>query len=75
MERPTGISLADAFATLVDPRVERCKRHALLEIITIALCGMICGADSWVELEAFRRMTPLAGCSRRSMPRRLSTAF
>lgn len=27
----------------------------LLAIITIALCGVICGADSWVEIERFGR--------------------
>jgi len=43
--------IAACFADLVDPRVERTKRHRLLDIITIALCGVICGAESWVEIE------------------------
>ena len=29
------------------------KRHTLLDIITIALCGISCGADSWVDIELF----------------------
>jgi predicted transposase YbfD/YdcC len=33
--------------------VERTKRHELLDILTIALCAVICGADSWVEVEQF----------------------
>ena len=33
---------------LEDPRIERSKRHKLLDIITIAICAIICGADSWV---------------------------
>ncbi len=41
------------FATLHDPRVERTKAHPLLDIITIALCGVICGADTWVDIEEF----------------------
>ena len=41
------------FADLPDPRVDRCKRHALLDVVTIALCAVICGADSWVEVEQF----------------------
>jgi predicted transposase YbfD/YdcC len=41
------------FATLPDPRVDRTKQHQLLDIVTIALCAVICGADSWVEMEAF----------------------
>jgi predicted transposase YbfD/YdcC len=48
---PTSIS--EHFASLTDPRVERCKVHRLVEIVTIALCGVICGADDWVAIEAF----------------------
>jgi predicted transposase YbfD/YdcC len=47
----TGI--LDHFRDLDDPRVDRTKRHELLDIVTIALCAAICGADSWVEVEAF----------------------
>jgi len=39
------------FGTLDDPRVERAKQHLLVDIITIALCAVICGADTWVEVE------------------------
>lgn len=53
MDQAPQASIHDAFATLVDPRVERTKRHQLLDIITIALCGVLCGADGWVEIEAF----------------------
>src|SRR5215204_1953340 len=38
------------FAALPDPRIDRCKHHQLLDIITIALCAVLCGADSWVEV-------------------------
>jgi len=50
-ERRTSIEAY--FGDLTDPRVERTKRHGLLDIITLALCGVICGAESWVEVEAF----------------------
>lgn len=43
--------IAACFADLVDPRIERTKRHHLLDIITIALCAVICSAESWVEVE------------------------
>lgn len=42
--------IADAFAELVDPRVERTKRHQLLDMLTITLCGVLCGAENWVEI-------------------------
>ncbi len=48
-----GISIPEQFATLEDPRVERTKQHQLLDIITIALCAVICGADTWVDIEAW----------------------
>lgn len=51
--------IATHFADLPDPRIDRCKRHDLLAIITIALCAVICGADSWVEVERF-------GCAKRT---------
>ncbi len=38
----------DPFRDLEDPRMERSKRHQLLDIIDIAICAVICGADSWV---------------------------
>lgn len=38
---------------MVDPRVERTRRHSLNDILVIAICGFICGVDNWVELEFF----------------------
>jgi len=45
--------LRERFSALKDPRVERTKLHELLDIITIAICAVICGADDWVEMEQF----------------------
>jgi hypothetical protein len=53
MEAQRRGSLREQFAALADPRVERGRRHELLDIITIAVCGVICGAESWVEIETF----------------------
>ncbi|BAY14058.1 transposase ISAs1 family protein (plasmid) [Calothrix sp. NIES-2098] len=36
-----------------DPRVDRTKRHKLIDILTIAICAVICGADSWVAIELY----------------------
>src|SRR6266536_2529989 len=52
VERPRT-SISEHFATLTDPRVERSKAHLLVEIVTIALCAVICGADDWVAVETF----------------------
>src|SRR5215203_4040269 len=46
-------SIGEHFAALTDPRRDHLKAHRLVDILTIALCGVICGADDWVAIEAF----------------------
>ena len=46
-----GISLAEHFEGLEDPRVDRTKFDQLRNIIVIAMCAVICGADNFVEIE------------------------
>lgn len=53
MSKPPLGPLATSFASLLDPRVERTKHHQLLDIVLIAICAVVCGADGWVEVEAF----------------------
>jgi predicted transposase YbfD/YdcC len=47
--------LSEHFALLPDPRVDRTKRHLLLDIVVIAVCAVICGADTWVDIEEYGR--------------------
>jgi predicted transposase YbfD/YdcC len=44
-----------AFDGLKDPRVNRTKKHALGDILALALCAVICGADGWVQVAEFGR--------------------
>ncbi len=53
-EIPTA-RITDYFANLPDPRIERRKRHQLLDIIAIAICAVIAGADGWTDVEEFGR--------------------
>lgn len=48
-----GTGLIDCFGELTDPRIERCRRHKLIDIVFIAICAVICGADSVTEMEEF----------------------
>jgi hypothetical protein len=41
------------FSKIEDPRIERTKRHKLIDILTIAILAVICGADSWVAMASF----------------------
>lgn len=46
-------SIEHHFSGLEDPRIDRTKRHKLLDIVVIAICAVICGADTWVDVESF----------------------
>lgn len=46
-----SLCVTEHFAALPDPRVERTRRHALSDILTIALCATICGADDFVSMQ------------------------
>jgi predicted transposase YbfD/YdcC len=48
-----GASLAEHFADLEDPRAEHLTDHKLLDIVMIAICAVICGAESWTDVELF----------------------
>lgn len=49
--RLTG--LVESFSVLEDPRMERTRRHNLIDIIVTSICGCISGAEGWVEIEEF----------------------
>jgi len=51
MDAPRG--LLRAFEELDDPRIDRTKEHSLPDILGIAICGVICGADGWMQIEMF----------------------
>lgn len=53
VEAPCG--LLRIFNELEDPRMDRAKRHSLYDILVITICGVICGADNWTEIELFGR--------------------
>ena len=46
-------SLVTHFQALEDPRLERSRLHNLLDIVAITICAVICGADSWVDVEKY----------------------
>lgn len=48
-------SIVDYFSSVVDPRVERTRQHPLVSMLVLALCAVVCGADSFVAIEAFGR--------------------
>lgn len=53
MKLKPKITLADHFLGIEDPRIDRTKRHNLIDIITIAICAVIFGADDWVAVKTY----------------------
>jgi hypothetical protein len=45
--------IVETFSGLEDPRIERTERHSLVNVLVMALCGSICGAEGWDELVDF----------------------
>jgi predicted transposase YbfD/YdcC len=39
--------------SVADPRVNRNKRHKLVDILVVALCGFLAGCEGWVDVELF----------------------
>lgn len=48
-----NLSLYTCFSDLKDPRSGQGKLHIFFDMICIAICAVLCGANSWVEVEKF----------------------
>ena len=46
-------SLTTHFEELTDPRMDRTKRHVLLDVVVLALAATIGGANGWADIERF----------------------
>jgi predicted transposase YbfD/YdcC len=53
MQEKAHNKIEEHFGSVQDPRIERSKEHKLIDIISIAICAVICGAEGWVDIENF----------------------
>ena len=53
MEKPRKLSLITILKEVPDPRVDRRKLHSLSDVLAIAICALLCGADSFEDMEVF----------------------
>lgn len=53
MEEQVSATLTTHFGNLTDPRVERTKLHTLFDILVIAICAILAGADNWEDIADF----------------------
>jgi hypothetical protein len=58
MRRMTGTesdAFHDHFQDPQDPRVERTRKHPLINLVFIAVCGVLSGANSFASIHEFAR--------------------
>lgn len=53
-EHPVG-GIVKHFEGLQDPRTGNTKQNIFLEILTMAICAVICIADGWSDVELFTK--------------------
>ena len=53
MSDTNALSIVEHFKSLPDPRINRQKRHSLIDVISITICAVIAGTQKWTEIEAF----------------------
>jgi predicted transposase YbfD/YdcC len=41
------------FDSITDPRIERCKKHNLLDILLLSICAVMSGSEGWEDIENF----------------------
>jgi predicted transposase YbfD/YdcC len=56
MTADQDLSIAHHFADLTDPRIDRSRLHELLDIVAIAICAVVAGAESWDDIEDFGKV-------------------
>jgi predicted transposase YbfD/YdcC len=47
------LALVESLSVIVDPRIERTKRHLLSDILTLSVLAVIAGAEGWEDIEEF----------------------
>ena len=53
MGTSNGASIVGHFSILEDPRIDRNKRHSLIDIMVLTVCAVVSGAETWEDIEDF----------------------
>ena len=56
LEQTQVRTIGEHFSGLEDPRINRSKLHKLIDIVTSAICAVICGADPSAEGGSYRNV-------------------
>lgn len=41
------------FSVIEDPRIDRCKKHQLIDILFLSICAVLSGSEGWEDIEDF----------------------
>jgi len=55
MKTAKPVSLAEAFSVIADPRVTGRSTHKLVDMLVVAGCAILCGADNFVEIQVWAK--------------------
>lgn len=44
------------FEIIQDPRIDRCKRYELMDILLLCICAVMAGAEGWEDIEDFGKL-------------------
>jgi predicted transposase YbfD/YdcC len=53
MSKSAMATLKDHFSQLNDPRAQHSIEHLLIDIVLMTMCAVICGAETWVDIENY----------------------
>ena len=53
MQTHPKLGLIEYFQAIADPRVDRTKEHALIDVLVIAVCTLLCGGETFNDMEDF----------------------
>jgi predicted transposase YbfD/YdcC len=53
MQKHPTLSLVEHFKDLPEPRVDRTKAHALIDVLIIGVCTLLCGGEGFNDMEDF----------------------
>lgn len=53
MSATNSARIIDHFRDIEDPRIERNKRHLIFDIIVVTICAVVCGCETWEDIEMY----------------------
>jgi len=53
VKQSKSMNILDHFREIEDPRMERNKRHTIWDIIVLTICAVVCGCETWEDIEIY----------------------